>query len=246
MLLTILSVLNLATCAYIFHLASIPPQPQVPEKERTKGTDLFPSFVEFWRATFRFYQMVVCTIAVCEIGACILKAEGKPLTPEDGIMLKLCPKSSLENTLYPDARLPVIAWIGCIIATLGSSLRLWSQRLLGRFFTWELSIRPGHKLYTAGPYSFVRHPSYTGAITMFIGNIIFGFARGTYLGECIGSSYPTAFKIGGTIFVAYLTLGAAALLSRSGNEDEMLKKEFGKEWEEWAGRTRYRVLPGVF
>jgi len=78
------------------------------------------------------------------------------------------------------------------------------------------------------------------------GNIIFGCARGTYLQECIASNYPTSFKIGGFIFVSYLSLGIALVLKRSVTEDEVLKKAFGEEWEEWARKTQYRLLPGVF
>ena len=34
-------------------------------------------------------------------------------------------------------------------------------RALGRLFRFELAILPGHKLIKHGPYSVVRHPSYT-------------------------------------------------------------------------------------
>lgn len=28
-------------------------------------------------------------------------------------------------------------------------------------------------------------------------------------------------------------------------EDEILKDAFGKEWEEWASVTRYKLFPGI-
>lgn len=43
--------------------------------------------------------------------------------------------------------------------------------------------------------------------------------------------------MGGTL---YLTLG------RMHAEDGALKKEFGKEWDEYAQRVPYCVLPGVY
>lgn len=36
------------------------------------------------------------------------------------------------------------------------------------------------------------------------------------------------------------------LVWRTGKEDEVLRSEFGKTWEDWARRTRYRLLPYVY
>lgn len=36
------------------------------------------------------------------------------------------------------------------------------------------------------------------------------------------------------------------LLNRIPKEDLVLKNEFGKEWEEWAKKTPYRVIPGIY
>ncbi len=46
----------------------------------------------------------------------------------------------------------------------GSSLRLWAMHTLGRFFTFEVTIRKKHELVTTGPYRWLIHPSYTGLI----------------------------------------------------------------------------------
>lgn len=37
----------------------------------------------------------------------------------------------------------------------------------------------------------------------------------------------------------------ASLLLRVPKEDEILKATFGEEWEEWAQRVRYRLVPGL-
>lgn len=36
------------------------------------------------------------------------------------------------------------------------------------------------------------------------------------------------------------------LCSRVESEDAMLKKQFGKEWEKWAEKTRYKLIPFVY
>ncbi|KAG2126910.1 hypothetical protein DEU56DRAFT_959007, partial [Suillus clintonianus] len=51
-------------------------------------------------------------------------------------------------------------------------IRLWCFRTLGRFFTFELGVRKGHKLVTTGPYAVVRHQSYAGAALLSIGLFI--------------------------------------------------------------------------
>ncbi|CAO3574577.1 unnamed protein product [Mortierella alpina] len=57
-------------------------------------------------------------------------------------------------------------WHGLVTlaALAGCALRKWSFVTLDRFFTYQLTIRSGHKLVQTGPYKYLRHPSYTGAI----------------------------------------------------------------------------------
>lgn len=38
----------------------------------------------------------------------------------------------------------------------------------------------------------------------------------------------------------------AGLVRRTEKEDRMLRKEFGGQWDEWARRTRYKMIPGVY
>ncbi|KAF9307547.1 hypothetical protein BGZ91_008382, partial [Linnemannia elongata] len=49
-----------------------------------------------------------------------------------------------------------------ILSVASYLLRTWSFRTLDWFFTYQLTIRPGHRLVTSGPYKILRHPSYTG------------------------------------------------------------------------------------
>lgn len=241
---TVISVLSLAACAYSFYLAAVPPQ-TVPDEEQAKGVEVVPGFIKFWRKTFETYKVIVYTVAICEIGVCIMRAEGKPLSPGNHMMLKFCPTSS-DKLLYPEARLSTLALAGCLISAAGAQFRLWGMRSLGKFYTWEVSIRPGHKLCTNAPYSIVRHPGYIGSMLATGGHIVFGLGRGTFVRECIGGSYPLGYDVVRWILGAYVVFGMTGLVKRSVTEDQLLKKTFGKEWEEWSSKTRYRLFPGVF
>lgn len=74
-----------------------------------------------------------------------------------------------------DARLAPAAWsapcaaAGALVACAGSALAVAARLRLGRWFTGTFGIKPGHELVTDGPYAIVRHPMYTGALTMIAG-----------------------------------------------------------------------------
>ncbi|EEB96021.1 hypothetical protein MPER_04914 [Moniliophthora perniciosa FA553] len=51
--------------------------------------------------------------------------------------------------------------------------------------------------------------------------------------------------------IVYLWLFLTAFLCtlvvlRVKDEDEMMKKQFGEEWEAWSRRVRYKLIPGVY
>jgi protein-S-isoprenylcysteine O-methyltransferase len=62
-----------------------------------------------------------------------------------------------------------LLWVGCGVFALGLTLRWYSIIYLGRFFTVNVAIHSGHEVIDTGPYSRVRHPSYTGALLAFLG-----------------------------------------------------------------------------
>lgn len=71
-------------------------------------------------------------------------------------------------------RLPVdwlvpARWVGCVLLAAGLLLRVWSIRVLARFFTVDVKVHADHELIERGPYRWVRHPSYTGALLAFVG-----------------------------------------------------------------------------
>ena len=62
-------------------------------------------------------------------------------------------------TFYPGIAL----MIGGII------LRQWSIAILGKFFSMLVSVQKGQSIIREGPYRFIRHPSYTGALLTLAG-----------------------------------------------------------------------------
>ncbi len=64
-----------------------------------------------------------------------------------------------EWTFYP----------GIALMIGGVFVRLWSIAILGRFFSMLVSVQEGQPIIREGPYRYIRHPSYTGAILVLMG-----------------------------------------------------------------------------
>jgi protein-S-isoprenylcysteine O-methyltransferase Ste14 len=127
----------------------------------------------------------------------------------------------------------------------GGLLRGLCYRTLGSLFRWELCIQRSHKLITSGPYSIVRHPSYTGALLVFIGHSTLLLTKGTVLHECLLPAGGLWVRSAIWFIVSYRASIVAWLSWRTIEEDAMLRKQFGEEWDKWAAKT-YRMIPFVW
>ena len=59
--------------------------------------------------------------------------------------------------------------VGVLLFFTGLLLRWFSIIYLGRFFTVNVAIAKDHRVIDTGPYRYIRHPSYTGALMAFVG-----------------------------------------------------------------------------
>lgn len=151
-------------------------------------------------------------------------------------------KSPVENSSLP-GRLTTSSLSGSILVIAGSLIRLRCYREMGRQFTFRLTVRDGHKLITTGPYSIVRHPSYTGGIMSVIGFAILFVGRGSWWRE---GGYKGPYGKFCSILVAAAIGWKLKVFTRAGREDHFLRKQFKAEWEDWARRVPSRYLPGIY
>ena len=118
-----------------------------------------------------------------------------------------------------------LGWIGLLLFGAGLLLRWYSIIHLGRFFTVDVAISAEHRVVDSGPYRFVRHPSYTGALLAFIG-------VGLYVRNWI--SLP-----------ALILPITAAFLWRIRIEEQALTEGLGEDYRRYAARTK-RLIPFVY
>jgi protein-S-isoprenylcysteine O-methyltransferase Ste14 len=114
--------------------------------------------------------------------------------------------------------------VGLALVWVGAGLRIWSALVLARRDK-RTAMQSTTRLVDYGPYRWLRHPSYLGAIIGFIG---FGFAGGEWASLTI------------------MTIGAVTVfLVRIWVEERDLLQTLGDEYEAYVGRTA-RLVPGVF
>jgi protein-S-isoprenylcysteine O-methyltransferase Ste14 len=113
-------------------------------------------------------------------------------------------------------------YLGIFVMILGIILRQWSMAILGRFFSGAVGIQKGQFVVEKGPYRFIRHPSYTGALIILIG-----------LGLAIQSWAAV---------IALILLFSLAYGFRIYIEEKTLISELGEEYIEYKKRTK-RLIP---
>ena len=136
---------------------------------------------------------------------------------------------TLDFTL--SARLPqaAILWrrswvffsgIGLMLA--GVAFRWWAIATLGKFFTFDVAIQSSQKVVDSGPYRYIRHPSYTGALMTQFG---IGLALGNWAG-----------------LLAMMVCMAIAYWYRINVEERALVAALGEPYKQYQQRTR-RIIP---
>jgi len=127
---------------------------------------------------------------------------------------------------WPKALLPPwFVQIGLVLFVGGTILRWYSIIRLGRFFTVNVAIADDHQLIDTGPYRFVRHPSYTGALLAFIG-------------------FAMVLRNWASVLVISLPIGFA-FLYRINVEERALLQALGERYRAYIKRTK-RLIPFVY
>ena len=62
--------------------------------------------------------------------------------------------------------------LGALICASGLCFTIWARRILAGNWSSDVTFKQGHELVKTGPYRFVRHPIYTGLLTMCLGTAI--------------------------------------------------------------------------
>jgi len=121
--------------------------------------------------------------------------------------------------------LPAVHIAGLVVSIVGYIIFLRAMAA-NAFFAEGVRIQTerGHAVVTDGPYSLVRHPGYVGAMLSIVG---------------------APFLLGSWWALIPAALAVAGYIVRTALEDRTLQEEL-PGYREYAQRTRWRLLPGVW
>jgi len=129
------------------------------------------------------------------------------------------PSLSVESYWQTLFALGIAVWLG------GIAFRMYSIRVLGRFFTYDVAISSGQRVVERGPYRWLRHPSYLGGLLAMVG---FGMTLTNWLALFL----PACCAIAGYAYRIPL-------------EEQALARGLGPAYTEYMQRT-WRLIPYVY
>jgi protein-S-isoprenylcysteine O-methyltransferase Ste14 len=143
-----------------------------------------------------------------------------------GALLPMWVVAGLDVRFQWTGGIPIALHVaGLLVNILGYTLFLWAM-VSNAFFSEGVRIQEerSHTVATGGPYRYVRHPGYAGAIA---------------------AGMATPFLLGSLWGLIPAIISAALYTVRTGLEDKTLMKEL-PGYADYARQARHRLLPGVW
>ncbi len=114
--------------------------------------------------------------------------------------------------------------LGQVLYAVGGLIAFWAALALGKQYTPEVTIQPNHQLITNGPFRVIRHPRYLGATILALG---------------------IALTFRSWLGIVMTALIFIVLAWRTGDEEALLRREFGPVWDRYCQHT-WRLVPFVY
>lgn len=140
-----------------------------------------------------------------------------------GVFLALA-ALTIRSAQVPVAR-SILEPIALCLMVGGLALRWTAILTLGRYFTVDVAVHSDHAVVESGLYRYMRHPSYTGFMFVFLG-------FGVFLGNWVS-------------LVALLLPITLGVVYRVAKEEQALLDALGPAYAAYCARTK-RFIPGVF
>lgn len=123
---------------------------------------------------------------------------------------------------YLDDSFPLLIF-GFVIFILGLALAIWARIYLGRNWGAPMTLKKDPELITTGPYSYIRHPIYTGLLLAGIGSVISG----------------------GIFYFIFLIFATPYFIYSSTVEEKIMIKQFPKDYPKYRSKTK-KLIPFIY
>ncbi|KAH9933026.1 uncharacterized protein B0H18DRAFT_928721 [Fomitopsis serialis] len=219
-----------------------PPQPKVATPDLHR--DVKP-FERWFSATVRIHSIVlkVLTCVTPVLETAVIIADHFPNHPLSKLILSTLVRGPLSLTRRITCSRAFLA--SSAVGSLAALVRFQCYQTMGRFFTFEMSIRDGQQVVEDGWYGVVRHPSYISAALSLVGLGLMHAVAGSWVREC-GMLQTRAGKSAAGIYAGLTVYVTLSMAWRSREEDRILKRQFGEEWEAYARSVPWLWIPYVF
>ena len=117
-----------------------------------------------------------------------------------------------------------IRLLGLALSLYAFIILTWVPRVLGRFLVPQAAVFPDHVLITAGPFKFIRHPSFSGALALWLG---------------------TALGTLNWLLLALWFLLVVGKTIQAHTEEELLRAKFGSVYDAYIRQTG-RFIPKLW
>lgn len=113
--------------------------------------------------------------------------------------------------------------LGLLLTLAGAALAIWARFILGTNWSGLITVKENHTLITNGPYTWVRHPMYSGLLLALLG---------------------TALVQGKVIYLIVIFLAAVALWMKLRTEERFMYETFGEEYRHYQQHIK-ALIPHV-
>ncbi len=113
---------------------------------------------------------------------------------------------------------PAVDWVGAFVTVVGVVFAIWARYRLGR--NWGSDTKEDPVLVTSGPYAYVRHPIYAGAMLGLFGSAL----------------------TGSMVAVAMFIISIIFCLRRIYKEERVMLSLFPQQYPAYQARTK-RLIP---
>ncbi|HYG79103.1 MAG TPA: isoprenylcysteine carboxylmethyltransferase family protein [Pyrinomonadaceae bacterium] len=118
---------------------------------------------------------------------------------------------------YPESfRWDAVTTVALVGMVVGLGLRVWAVLTLGRFFTWHITVYEDHQVIRSGPFRFIRHPAYCGALILFVATMVF-------LHAWVGAALSLVFQL--FAYVRRIRYEEAMMIDRMGESYRAYTRE---------------------
>jgi protein-S-isoprenylcysteine O-methyltransferase Ste14 len=115
----------------------------------------------------------------------------------------------------------MVGWIGALLTAAGVALAIWGRYYLGR--NWGSRPKESQVLVESGPYAYIRHPIYAGAMLALLGSAL----------------------TGSIVAVVMFVISIIFCLHRIDKEEPMMLGIFAEQYPAYRARTK-KFIPFVW